>query len=112
MLGFSMVLDLPKHCDASAFDANQSPLRFVIIPGRLFSVLGNVLGIFDHIQGINVRIRSWTSVWRSNGRTPSPFQVLPRSSREVSDLLRGNGSEETKGFLSSHEFRQILTQKV
>ena len=43
---------------------------------------------------------------------PSTFQVLPRSSHEVSDLLRGNGFEETKGFLSSHEIRQIITQKV
>ncbi|QNI92169.1 hypothetical protein SynBOUM118_01815 [Synechococcus sp. BOUM118] len=38
--------------------------------------------------------------------------MLLRGSHEVSDLLRGNGFEETKGFLSSHEFRQILTQKV
>lgn len=45
----------------------------MIVPGRLILVLGNVLGNFDPIQGINVRIRSWTSVWRSNGRTLSPF---------------------------------------
>ena len=28
MPGFSMVLDLSEHSDASGFDANQSPLRF------------------------------------------------------------------------------------
>ena len=68
--------------------------------------MGNVMELpFNSISSFQTV--SYRSFW-THMDSPSPFQVLLRSSHEVSDLLRGNGSEETK-FLSSHEFRQILT---
>ena len=87
MPGFSLVLGFYKQCDASGFDANQSPLSFVIVAVRSTSVLGIVVGKKCPIKDLNVRIRSWTSVWRSNGRTPSPFLVRSRTGRLVAAAI-------------------------